>query len=226
LDTAAHRFSCLLNTELHSPSQKYLGKAFISSIAVILAGESEFSAFIGSDEYNQIFSGVDWEDLLFDRATTDSEQGTARDRHNARAMEIKANNMKASESIAVECIGRNIQHDRWRRQWELIISMYSARFGWNYQTDEQARRRDDLKHAGRTDYSQASSNLDLWPQTSMAALLKIWEFTEHVGYMEKEQMHWLDELSNPWKVGRLIANIVATDLFPVRWSVCSYIHIA
>jgi hypothetical protein len=169
---------------------------------------------------------VDWEDLLFDRATTDSEQGTFWDRHNARAAEINASNMTASESIAVKCFGRDIRHDRLRRQWELITSMHSARFGWKYQTDEQARRRDDLKHAGRIDYNQSGSNIDLWPQTSMAALLKIWEFTEWLEYKNTEPMHWPDELSNPWKVGRLIVNIVATDLFPVRWSVYSYIHIA
>ena len=158
---------------------------------------------------------MDWEDVLFETQTTDTEQGTARDRHEARVAEIKAKGLKESESFDVRCIGRDVRLDRLRRQWELIISMYSVRFLWTYQTDEQARRRDDLKHAGRTDYNQTSSNLDLWPQTSMAALLKIWEFTEespnHINYM-----HWFDEVSDPQKVGRLIANIVSTDLFPAR----------
>jgi hypothetical protein len=150
------------------------------------------------------------------------------ERHDVRAAEIKVKGLKESKSFTVGCIGRDIRHERLRRQWEMITAMYSARSSWNYQTDEQARRRDDLKHAGRTDYNQESLNQDIWPQTSMASLLKMWESTEPDEYTEIEPMSWFDELSNPRKVGRLIANIVATDLFPVQWSVysCTFTHIS
>jgi hypothetical protein len=141
-------------------------------------------------------------------------------RHNARAAEIKAKGLKESDSFTIGCVGRDVRHERLRRQWEMITSMHSTSFCWTYQTDEKARRRDDLKHAGRTDYNQESLNQDIWPQTTTASLLRMWEATDPDEYTGKDPSIWFDELSNPRKVGRLVANIVATDLFPVRWSVC------
>lgn len=140
----------------------------------------------------------------------------------ARVAEIKARNLKESESFSIGCTARDFHHVRLRRQWEMMTCMHSKMFGWTYQTKEQAHRRDNLKHAGRTDYNQHSPNQDIWPQTSISALLKLWEFVRNEESIEQESKPWFDELSSGWKLGRLIANIVSTDLFPAQRSVCLY----
>jgi hypothetical protein len=84
--------------------------------------------------------------------------------------------------------------------------MVPDRFQWSPQKQERALRRNEKRHVGYLDLNQHSTNYDLWPQHSMENLISLWEGSE-TDVIPSTEIDW------PSKFGRLITNVVATDLF-------------
>jgi len=60
------------------------------------------------------------------------------------------------------------------------------------------------------DLNQASANCDIWPQSSLSGLLGIW------GSGWSDQDIPTMELGGPKRLGMMIMNAVATDMFPAN----------
>lgn len=123
-----------------------------------------------------------------------------------QVMELRAKGLKQSEYISIGCVGHDLYQARPRAQWELLTTMHPSTFEWLFQEEEKALKRDATRHAGRTDFNQTSANKDIWPQTAVSKLLETRTFQP----TEKTS----GEFACPQTLGRLIATLVSTDLFP------------
>jgi hypothetical protein len=112
----------------------------------------------------------------------------------------------ADMEVAVDCSSGTFSTPRLRGFWTFLSSMVPERFQWSLQTHERALRRNERRHVGYLDLNQPSTNHDLWPQHSMENLLSLWEDSE-TDIIPSTEIDW------PSKFGRLITNVVATDLF-------------
>jgi hypothetical protein len=168
----------------------------------------------------KVFEGVDWEDLLFSAGRTDSTPEYGRDfrtDHNARVMEIRASGRTESESASLQCLGKDVNQSRLRNQWQLLTAMEPAMFGWTFQTEERALKRDELRHTGPVNFNQTSAYQDIWPQTFLSDILLPWD----VQGSDALYKSTFGELPGSQKLGRLITNLVSTDMFPAERSATS-----
>jgi hypothetical protein len=97
--------------------------------------------------------------------------------------------------------------------------MVPHKFDWKYQTDERALRRNEARHTGYVDLNQQARNHDIWPQNSFPAVISHWEATQH-----KEPLPTVYELKWPCMMGRWLAKVVETEMFPAQWYVYPSYH--
>jgi hypothetical protein len=90
-------------------------------------------------------------------------------------------------------------------------------FLWVPQKEENAINSDQTEQTGTLDFNRASLNEDSWSQSSISALLRVWDFGDHYKYSLSKPV--AEELPYSRRLGRLIANVVSTNLFPVEQSV-------
>jgi hypothetical protein len=94
--------------------------------------------------------------------------------------------------------------------------MVPSQFNWELQTEERSLRRDKRRHAGYVDLNQSALNRDMWPQNSFSALLLGCKATNAYGNMSA-----LAEIPPSPMLGRLLAGVVETEMFPACLSVYS-----
>jgi hypothetical protein len=129
-------------------------------------------------------------------------------------MEMEANGRTESESAFLQSVGKDVNQGRLRNQWQLLTAMEPAMFSWTFQTEERALKRDEIRHAARVDFNQTSANQDIWPQTSLSDILLPWDIQGPNASCKST----FGELPSPQKLGRLITNLVSTDMFPAERS--------
>lgn len=116
---------------------------------------------------------------------------------------------------AICCRPREIRYPRDRRQYDLLHLMHPIHFNGRYRTKAHAEQ-----HCTRLtnckEYSQRSVNQDLWPQTAISDLLLPVQPKYDPTRIPPVQATDLSEVQQTRDVGRLIANAVATEVFPCQ----------
>jgi hypothetical protein len=117
----------------------------------------------------------------------------------------------AYSKFGISCRGENLARPRSRGQWNMFAIMVPDKFDWKYQTCERALRRNRARHTGYVDLNQPARNHDIWPQNSFAAVISHWES------LHMELLPTVHELSWPRMMGRWLATVVETEMFPALW---------
>ena len=113
----------------------------------------------------------------------------------------------------ITCRGKNLVRPRGRGQWNMFATMVPHKFHWKPQTDEHAMRRDQARHTGYVDLNQPAGNHDIWPQNSFPAVIS------HYESHRTELLHTVHEMPWPRMMGRWLATVVETEMFPALWYV-------
>ena len=154
-----------------------------------------------------MFSGFNWDHEAFhpNSGTSTSDHSTAN---------LSDPTIKDERNAYIRCISSDLLQPRLRHQWHLLTAMQPDDFRWISQTEEDAIKSDQMERNGTLDFNHASLNEDIWSQYSISALLRVWDFGDH--YKHSLSKPVAEELPYSCRLGRLIANVVSTNLFPVK----------
>jgi hypothetical protein len=165
---------------------------------------------------SQVFDNIDWmQDGSFQFASTDSEVPgrNSSDSSGSPPESFRVSSRLTHLKFAITCRGQNLARPRDRGPWNTFVTMIPDKFDWKYQTHERALRRDQARHTGYVDLNQAARNHDIWPQNSFPAVISHWES------LHMELLPTVHELSWPRMMGRWLATVVETEMFPALWCV-------
>jgi hypothetical protein len=163
---------------------------------------------------SQVFDNIDWmQDGSFQLASTDSEvfRKNSSDPPGSPPESPRVPPRPAYSKFAITCQGKNLARSRGRGQWNMFATMIPDKFDRKCQTPERALRRDQARHTEYVDLNQPARNHDIWPQNSFPAVISHWE-SRHM-----ELLPAVHELSWPRMMGRWLAMVVETEMFPALW---------
>jgi hypothetical protein len=106
-------------------------------------------------------------------------------------------------------LSRRDTRPRPRGQWSLLASLSSYPLAWEPQLDDHSIEGDNRNHGVFPDLNQQARNHDIWSQISFSALLSHWTATEPY-----DPLSTVGEVALSQMLGRLLANVVATEKFP------------
>ena len=156
----------------------------------------------------QVFDGVSWGPAHFlHQATTDSSDTKIPKQHSDdldRPIPFESDS-DAGDRENVTCEAKNVLAVRLRGFWSFLSAIVPHRFAWLHQTKERTLRRNRRRHVGYVDLNQRSRNCDIWPQNTIERLLCCWERDSCA-----LELNWSSIF------GRLIINVIATDMFPAQ----------